>query len=849
MLRGASIEPPSASLMGEQSDLTATSTEQLQAENQRLQREMAALRERAETAELLASMTVNYVFRASVEPDGSLRMHDATEGLRATTGRDIDEVRSAVQWFAHVHPDDLIGLKSFHDQLLKGMSPSPYSCRTRMKSGEYHWIEIFARPVLDPNTGRTTGVVGAVRDLAERKRVEAERDLLTRRLEALYELSPLPIGFSRDGITIGANPAYLRLFGYDSESSLIGRSILDQIAPDAREHVLKNVAARVAGESASSIYETVGLRTDGTQFPFQVNATRLDLPDGPVTMAVVVDLTERKQTERALVESEARLQRILDLSPVSMAIVSSTGKIEYINRKTIDTFGFELADIPTMNDWWTLASPDPAYRQEVMTQWMALIGQAFREGGEIAQAEYRFTRKDGRVVIALIVGVPVGDKVFVLFQDITDRKNAEDALRMHQDQLEVLVARRTAELERATRELKSAKEAAETASRAKSEFLANMSHEIRTPIHAIMGMTDLLLDGSLTVEQRECGSLVRQSSEALLAIVNDVLDLSKVEAGRVELEQREFVIRDIARAVISMFTHKATVARLVLTLDLDPTLPKSVRGDPARLRQVLVNLVGNALKFTDHGGIEISAKRMDPSDVIPSSDIWVQFAVRDTGTGISPSDQTRIFESFTQADGSLRRRHAGTGLGLTICKSLVGMMGGRIWVESTVGVGSTFFFTACFGSAALLGGIAPKPSAKRPDTDPPPSTLTILLAEDNVVNRLLGEKLIRKRGHRCVTVADGRQAIECFLRQEFDLVLMDVQMPEMDGLEATRAIRMSGVRPDVPIVALTANAMTGDRERCLEAGMNDFLGKPFSAQDLYDVIERWAGRPKQPKAD
>jgi signal transduction histidine kinase/HPt (histidine-containing phosphotransfer) domain-containing protein len=448
----------------------------------------------------------------------------------------------------------------------------------------------------------------------------------------------------------------------------------------------------------------------------------------------------------------------------------------------------------------------------------------------------------------------VRDYMSTLERKVQELTRAEAALQGYNEQL--LRAKNTleaqaAELARNSEQLESARQEAEAANHAKSLFLATMSHELRTPLSGVIGMLDLLRPTELNdVQNRYVGS-ARTSAELLLRLINDILDFSKIEAGKLELEAIDLDLRATVDQVMELAVHQARKNGLAVRADVDPAIPARLRGDPGRLRQVLTNLVTNAVKFTQQGAVTVRAALVDQAE----TNVTLRFTVTDTGIGIPADRIGRLFQSFVQVDSSTTRKYGGTGLGLAICKRLCELMGGEIGIESTVGKGSSFWCTAVLGrqSTAAPDAPAPKPgSLCRQPAGPPQKRGRILLAEDNEINQEVAAEILARAGYACDVVADGKLAVEAVGRGGYDLVLMDCHMPEMDGFEATATIRrleeegrLPGRGGPLPIIAITANAMNGDRDRCLEAGMTDYLSKPFNPLRVVEVIEmNLAGPPR-----
>lgn len=636
--------------------------------------------------------------------------------------------------------------------------------------------------------------------------------------EDLYSslVDRLPIHVTRidlQGRITFANTTFCQLVGKTADD-LVGRTDYDFSPPElAAKYQLDNQQVAQSGQALHAIEEN---RLGGRQSFYEVWKLPVYNAAGQVVeiQAVFWDVTEREENRAALARERDLLRTLMDSLPDLIYVKDADGRYMTVNRglrrvwgnppledvvgKTVFEFArAELAAHYHRDDTTVLESGRPIVDSEEQ------VVTATGERRTYSTTKVPLYNTNGQVIG--LVGID---------RDITRRKQFEEDLRQ-------------------------ARQAADSANRAKSDFLANMSHEIRTPLNAVIGMTDLLLAGELGQQHRDYLEIIRDSGESLMVVINDILDFSKIEAGHLQLEVRDYHLPDMVRNATRALQLRAHDRNLDLSCTVDPSVPVWIRGDSIRLRQVLTNLIGNAIKFTDVGEVAIRVAPAPRDDGSPG----LRFAVRDTGIGIPSDKLDHVFKAFAQADASTTRRFGGTGLGLAICTRLIKLMGASLTVNSTVGKGSEFSFVL-----PLSPGVDPaskssgRPAVLAPEPHPADRVpeLEILLAEDSRMNQVLAIGILERGGHTVTVANHGREAVQAFQTRRFDLILMDVQMPEMDGLQATEAIRTleRTTGGHVPIIAMTAHALTGDRERCLSAGMDGYLSKPIRLNDLMATIRR-----------
>ncbi|MEY8875705.1 MAG: PAS domain S-box protein [Leptothrix sp. (in: b-proteobacteria)] len=641
----------------------------------------------------------------------------------------------------------------------------------------------------------------------------------------LFEHSMDGIFLTRpDGAVLAANPAACAILGYSQ----------DEICQRGRAGIVDTRDPRLAGALAQRAQNGAFrgilnfVRQDGTIIPVELASIEFRNSDGQILRSVTFrDVSAQQRAEQALLDSEERYRTAFLTSPDAITITElPQGRYQDINEGFTHTFGWTRDEVIGRTSSEIGIWQNAQDRQRFIDQ--------IESRGQCINFETTFLTRERRPLTALvssrIVTVSGQRSILTVTRDISQRKQAETELELHRLHLQDLVEART-------QDLVLARDAAQAATIAKSAFLANMSHEIRTPMNAIVGFAHLLKRSPLTPEQRARLDKLCQASEHLRTLIDDILDLSKIEAGKLVLECVDVQPRALLDEACALIGEQARAKGLRLDLDT-ASVPDRLRGDPTRLRQALLNLAGNAVKFTRSGTISLRAQVLrDEADRV-----LVRFEVRDSGIGIAPDKLGELFQPFHQVDASMTRLYGGTGLGLAITSRLAGLMGGEAGAQSIEGVGSTFWFSAWLQRESPARADRPAPAEPARAVEATQAHAhpgaRILLAEDNPVNQEVAVLLLTSAGLVVEVAEDGHQAVAMASRG-YDLILMDMQMPGMDGLEATRTIRTLPGQQHTPIVAMTANAFHEDRQRCLAAGMNDFIAKPVDPETLFGIVSKW----------
>lgn len=702
--------------------------------------------------------------------------------------------------------------------------------------GSVVWQQLSGTVIID-EAGAVQGFRGVARDITAQKEAEEAVARSEKKFRDLIEGSIQGLVVHRKYKPLFINDSYARMIGYDDGEMMMKNvpTMMDILPSEFHDAAEEFWQMSMSGELDGQVLRgKIVNRYGGTVWTDAVGRV-VDWDGEPAFQITVVDVTEQHNSENALKDSEERFRVVAENANDMITIRGADGNLSYVSPSALAMTGYlpeELIDSPPGSMTFEEDVPQLEQRRKERNE---------NPDQEFGSLLWRMRRKDGRIIWleTLTSKLPLREhetihRVLSTSRDVTDRVEREREIEAARDRL----ARQAEELSELAIRLEQERERAEDANVAKSQFLAMMSHELRTPMTGVLGMVDLLNKTDVTATQKDMLHTLHRSATALLELLNDILDFSKIEAGEFDLEIIDFRLSNLMDEVRDLFSPVLSAKGLTLNVDFKGNIEDVVRGDPTRLRQVLLNLIGNANKFTEAGGVTINVKQ----DRNLSEDLTLRFEVVDTGIGIPAEDQHRLFNAFVQAESNTTRKFGGTGLGLAICKQIVEAMGGVIWIESEVGVGSTFTFTcpASVGNPDKAGQVHSDSRVAQADSLSP---MRILIAEDNPTTQMLVRSMLERDGHAVVTADNGQEAVEAAKASVFDIILMDMQMPVMDGPDAMRAIRS---RDDdvaqTPIIALTADAIRTHRQGYIDAGANVIVTKPIKWPLLFGEMGRLTGQ-------
>ncbi|WP_145409518.1 PAS domain-containing hybrid sensor histidine kinase/response regulator [Paenibacillus xylanexedens] len=707
-----------------------------------------------------------------------------------------------------IYPEDIPLVKAYVSGQVQGLAPDRISYRLRHKDGSPVWADTLTQYVYDKQ-GNLQEMIAVTRDMTASK----QEELRQQEYQSLFDFNPLGVtSLAPDGKLLKANSGQEQLTGHTKEE-LLGGSFEHLIDPVDLDKTRYYFEESVKGKAQS--YEIGLIHKDGQRIETSVINVPIIL-EGQVVgvFGITSDITESKRYveeienlsyERALILN-AMSEGVIGLDREGHIIFANPAATEMMDFCPSATNGMPFEEI--ILQMQSEGIPYPTNETPIV--------KAVREGRSLPRSESVFWRQDGSSFLAEFQLKPIMDQgktrgAVLVFRDMTS-----------------------------VNEIIRAKEVAEHADKAKSEFLAIMSHELRTPLNGIMGMAHLLKETELDEEQHGFAEIIIDSGESLLHILNEILDFSKIEAGKMDLAHEAVDLREMTAGVMELFALRASEKNIELYCEISDQVPERIRGDETRIRQVLINLVGNAVKFTDKGNIQIHMN-VNPAECENEDRLTLAFTVKDTGIGIPLEKQHQLFQSFSQLDPSINRKYGGTGLGLAISKKLVELMGGAIGVQSDAGEGAEFYFTLSLERWNDESGELIEQSdevSEQTDQSRQAAGIKILVAEDQQLNSHLMEEMLRKHGGVCDIVENGEEAVKALEREHYDLIFMDIKMPIMDGIEATCKIRQT--HPEIPVIAaITAFVGATDREACLKCGMQDFISKPFSSQEIRRVMNTW----------